>query len=89
MQLAKTAQEQPYLMKISGHRGNGKLILSHSYREKVGHFLPLVKNSSGTYVENQLLYLVPSPRLEIPGDKVSLQSDRQAEISTSRCVTNL
>lgn len=76
-------------MERTGHDGSGKLLHPRSYREKLGHFLPPIKTSSDRYGKNQLLCSVLSPRLGIPGDKVSPQQDRQAEISTSHCVTNL
>ena len=76
-------------MEMTGHDGSGKLLHPHSYRENLGHFLPPKKASSDRYGKNQLLYSVLSPRLGIPGDKVSPQQDRHAEISTSHCVTNL
>lgn len=76
-------------METTEHDGSGKLLHPHSYRKKLGHFLPLIKTSSDRYGKNQLLYSVLSPRLGIPRDKVSPQQDRQAEISTSHCVTNL
>lgn len=85
---AKTWQ-LPYLMETTGHDWSGKLLQPHSYREKLGHFLPLIKASSDGYGKNQLLYSVLSPRLGIPGDKVSPQQDRHTEISASHCVTNL
>lgn len=75
-------------METTGHEESGKLLQPLSYRQTLSHFLPPIKPSSERYGKDQSLYSVVSPRLGIPGDKVSPEHGRQAEIPTSHCVTN-